>query len=383
MRKAFLIELTAVLTLAAFSQPALAETRDSVNRVSVNGLEQTLAAARGESDTQLAQELSRIELTERLSAARRARLNEDLPGPTARQALVTLAEAAEFLDLPATEVPATPAPDHAAQTHLLALSRDYVLKTILKLPNFFATRETANFVGKPASSKSDPMSNGKFEPLHEVSHSSVTVLYRDHTELVTKGKKQEVSNKQLRTMGEFGPILVTVLNDAARGTVTWSHWEQGPAGPLAVFRYVVPEQVSHYQVSSTGIERGTQHDPAYHGEMAIDPVDGSILRLTAVADLKPGDPMLSADLLVEYGRMEIGGVTYICPVKSVALSQVRMVISELDFTTGATVSSSLGEPQTYLNEVLFKQYHLFRAETRILTGAEQDPDGAAPAGSPK
>lgn len=383
MRKSFLLVLTAALALPALALAEQAETRDPVAGVTVNGLEQTLTTAHGEPDAQLAQELSRLELTERLSALRRARLDAELPGPAARQALVMLAEASEFLNLPATEIPTTPAPDHAAQTHVLAMARDYVLKTILKLPNFFATRETASFEGSPAQSERGSSPTGKLEPLHPVSHSSVTVLYRDNRELVTRGKKQEVSSKQLRTMGEFGPILVTVLNDAARGTVTWSHWEQGPAGAMAVFRYVVPEQASHYQVSSTSVDRGTQHDPAYHGEMALNPANGSILRLTAVADLKVGDPMLSADLLVDYGPVEIGGVTYICPVRSVALSQVRMVIQELDFTTGATVSTSLGAPKNYLNEVLFKQYHLFRAETRILAGDGEEPGTPAPASSPK
>jgi hypothetical protein len=41
--------------------------------------------------------------------------------------------------------------------------------------------------------------------------------------------------------------------------------------------------------------------------------------------------------------------------------------------------SSLGPPQAYLNVVQFTQYHLFRADTRILAGDSQEP-AAAPAG---
>jgi len=378
MRRSLFLVLIAGLTL-----PAFAQSPNVVPRISVEQLEQTLAEAHGEPDAQVAHRLANLELTERLSEPRRMRLDADLPGTDARQALMNLTNASEFLDLPKAEIPNTPPPDRATQTAMLAKARDYVLKTILKLPNFFAIRETANFEGVPAISRVEAVNGPKFEPLHQVGRSSVTVLYRDRRELVAKGKKQEASTKELRTMGEFGPVLVTVFSDVANGKVIWSHWEQGAAGPMAVFHFSVPEQASHYLVSYNSIEHGAEHDPAYHGEIALNPDDGSILRLTAMAEQKAGDPILSADLLVDYGPVEIGGVSYVCPVKSVALSVVRMVIQELDFTTGAVKGTTLGQPRTYLNEVLFKQYHLFRAEARILTGSGPEPSTVTPATQPK
>jgi len=345
-------------------------------------LEQTLAGHSGESDKQIARELEDLELTARLSVLRRARLEANLPGPEARQALRKLADASEFLDLPAAEVPTTPAPDRATQVAMLASTRIYVVKTIHKLPNFFATRESINFEGAPAEEQRGTLPSSKFEPMHETGHSSVSVLYRDNKEMIAKDKGPGVSAKQMRTMGEFGPILVTVLNDAAKGSVTWSHWEQGASGVMAVFRYAVAERGSHYLVGISSVEMGNQHDPAYHGEIAIDPADGSILRLTVVAEMKMGDPIEMADLLVNYGPVEIGGETYICPLKSVAYSLVRMVVLNRDFNTGAVLSSSLGVPRSYLNEVQFTQYHLFRAETRILTGSSEEPGTAAPASAP-
>jgi hypothetical protein len=204
----------------------------------------------------------------------------------------------------------------------------------------------------------------------------VTVLYRDHQEWLDQEKGHKSSSKELRTMGEFGPILVTVLNDAAKGTVIWGHWEQGATGPLAVFHFAVPEQASHYHVSSVGAMQETQHDPAYHGEIAIDPANGSILRLTVIAELKPDNPMTNASLLVEYGPVEIGGVSYVCPLRSVALSLVRIVLEQEDTRVRRMQrieTSSLGPPQAYLNVVQFTQYHLFRAESRIVAGDGQEP----------
>jgi hypothetical protein len=369
--------------MLSLALPALTETHSAMAQVTVAQLEQTLAAAGDKSDKQVAQQLSELALTERLSQSRHARLQAALPGPESRQALMTLTDASEFLDLPAADIPPTSAPSRTEQIALLALARAYVMKTILKLPNFFATRETANFEGTPGAPQVHPLHPPKFEPMHEVNRSSVTVLYRDNREMVVKGKKQEASSKEMRTMGEFGPILVTILNDAAKGRVTWSHWEQGAVGPLAVFHYAIPVQMSHYLVASSGIGQPLHHDPAYHGEIALNPADGSILRLTAVAEPQADDPVSTADLLVDYGPVEIGGVPYICPTKSVAFSVVRMVIQELDFDTGAVTGTSLGPTRTYLNEVLFTQYHLFRAETRILTGSNQEPDAVTPPNPPQ
>jgi hypothetical protein len=386
MRTAFLAWLVIVLALSAFAgaEPAPA-------RVTVEQLERELTAIRGEPDKRIALQLSSLELTERLSDLRRARLDADLPGPEARQALNTLADVSQFLDLPAADLPPIPVPDRATQVAMLTLTRDYVVKTIHKLPNFYATRETVNFEGAPAeaqggalpSSKLESMPKTRFEPMHETSHSGVTVLYRGNKEMIAKDTEHGASAKQMQTAGEFGPILVTVVNDAAKGSVIWSHWELGASGLMAVFHFEVPERASHYLVGFSSVgqgdqregnqNEGNQHDPAYHGEIAVNPADGSILRLTVVAQTIPGEPIEAANLAVVYGPVEIGGVTYICPVKSVAYSRTRKAVFEDIFNTGVAPFGSLGAPRDYLNEVLFTHYHLFRAETRILTGSGDEP----------
>jgi hypothetical protein len=222
-----------------------------------------------------------------------------------------------------------------------------------------------------------------YKPLHFIGESSVTVLYRDGHEIAdaagAKSMKFVPANHELRTMGEFGPVLATVLGDAAKGKVLWSHWEQDAAGPLAVFSYTVPQRASHYRVSYLGGAQEEQRYPAYRGEIAVNPADGSILRLTLVAEMKSDDPMTRAGLLVEYAPVNIGRMTYICPVKSVALFQAPITtVDEID----GKLYITHGPQQTNLNSTLFKQYHLFRAETRILTGDSQEPEGNSPASVP-
>jgi len=96
----------------------------------------------------------------------------------------------------------------------------------------------------------------------------------------------------------------------------WSRWEQGAAGPQAVFRYTVPKRGSHYEVAGAYLgppvkDAGDSlpQTTGYHGEIAIDPPTGTILRLTLIADLDPDQSTLQGDIMVEYGPVEIGEKT--------------------------------------------------------------------------
>ena len=93
----------------------------------------------------------------------------------------------------------------------------------------------------------------------------------------------------------------------------------------------------------------------YSGDIAIDPSSGAILRLVVQAGMDQnatielvGLNTEIANVEVEYGPVDLGGKTYICPLRSVTL------VERMD--------------STWLNDVVFKQYHLFRGEHRILPG---------------
>jgi VWFA-related protein len=378
-------KLVLLLLLAGISLPAFA-----VERITVEQLEKLLTAAHGKQDAKVAQQLSGLELTERLSMAKLARAAANLPGPESRRSLVLLADVSAFLDPPAAEIPATAAPDFAAQRRIIALTVDYASKTIHQLPNFFATRDTVRFEDTPQGFRSDT-SVIPYQPLHPVGRSTDTVLYRDGNEVVdsraVKGKKNEPAAQGLTTTGVFGPILGTVLVDAAQGKLAWSHWEQGAAGPRAVFRFAVPKEKSHYEVEfccvpgDNGTYRVFQEFSGYHGEMAVDPANGAILRLTLEADLKPADKIVTSDILVEYGPVEIGGKTYVCPVKSVSISDAPALASnafDIQRYRGGTIlehdkQTAPVHLRTSLNDVVFEQYHLFRADARMLAGNNGEP----------
>jgi VWFA-related protein len=375
------------LILAGCALPVFA-----ASRVTVEQLQQVLAATKAKPDADLAKQLSGLELTERLSSASLARLQATLPGENSRQALVALADASAFLDPPAAEIPSRPIPDTAEQRRIMALTVAYVVKTIPQLPNFFATRDTNRFEDTPQLQNSAGGLFIPYQPLHPVGMTTAAVFYRDGKEAIDTGasKKPPPMTPGLTTMGVFGPILSTVLLDAAQNKLAWNRWEQGANGPEAVFSYSVPKEKSHYEVNYCCFAEEAATPVAnlfpfrrvvgYHGEMAVDPATGTILRIVTEAELKPDDPVVTAAIMVEYGPIDIGGKTYFCPVRSVSLAKAQSL--QFDPSYNFPLANQLQPIKTSLNDVAFDQYHVFRAETRLLTDAAADqPPASNPSGS--
>lgn len=358
--------LATLVLLAGVALPALPAESGTPRKVTVEQLEQRLSVLQRQRDIKAANQIYELELTERMSAARLVRAEAKLPGPESRKALLAVFDESAFLDLPAADLLHDPEPDSASLTAMLAQTTEYANKTIAKLPDFLATKEITHFEGTQVAILPSGMSSTGHVSLHEMGISKTEVLYRDGRESDAEAPRRAglpPLPPRLNTIGEFGPILIVTLGDAAKGKIVWSHWEQRAAGPEAVFHYRVPEVVSRYAVAIPDSFGETVHHPAYHGEMAVNPADGSILRLTIVADLKPGDPVTEADILVEYGPVEIGGKIYTCPVRSVDL--VRFPVAG----TYRSHDNSLSLPgflETQVNDNSYKQYHLFRAEIRIL-----------------
>lgn len=364
-----------------YNEPVYNDHPSGARRITVEQLEQMLATAHGSGDNDVARELSGVELTERMSSLKLFSSKARLPGERSRAALVALADRSAFLSLPAADIPATAPPDPATRRQLLSQTIDYLSKTIRKLPDFFATRTTIQYDEPPQKDEQAWKIVSNDQSLHVTETSNTTVTFRDGKEVVDenarKGKKLSARERQLDTQGTFGPILAMVFAGAAskRSEFVWSHWEQGREGSQAVFRYAIPLDTSRFEVGFCCLAdpEGTilfQEKVAYHGEIAIDPTSGAILRLTVDAVLEPRLPMLSSGIMVEYGPVEIGGKTYICPTRSVSISRQRTVklVKEWGESFGV-----YGRFETILNDVAFEKYHVFRADSRVLPS-----DPAAP-----
>jgi hypothetical protein len=324
--------------------------------VTVDELEDMLKGVQGMPDADAARRLSGLELTERLNNVKLSSWKPRLPGTKTWAALVALADASIFLGPPAQETPGLAPPDVDAQRQMLSRTADYLSKTIPRLPNLFASRTTVLY----DDSRQAGATENDARSWRMTDSSTATVLYRDGREVVdldgVKAKKQDAKEKGLVTRGTFGVILYTVFMEAVHGGLSWSHWEQGGTGPEGVYGFAVREDSSQYDVDfpdplGTYESKHIKQRTGYRGEIAVDPASGAILRLTVKADLDRSSPLVRADIMVEYGPVEIGGKTYICPLKSVSISRLE---------------SPLKQELTQLSDATFGSYHLFRTESRIL-----------------
>ncbi len=358
--------------------------------LTVAQLDQLLIRMRSESDVKAARELATVKLTERANAVWLAKWEANLKGDRTRQALMAVADASAFLNPPSAELPSIPPPGPAAQQQIVARSTEYVKQALPRLPDFLALRTTTSFEFASAgdlnwqeslsamfkSRRKEPVPYEALGPAKENDPSqpqlfwtgsfAEQVAYRGGFEvpdsLAGSSAAADPSYSRLTTVGEFGPVLQLFLTDASSDTLAWDHWERGAAGPLAVFRYSVTSEKSHFEVD---FPNGESEFPAYHGEVAIDAANGSIWRITIVTSSTGTKTLRQSSMLVEFAPTEIGGASYVCPARGVAM--VRY-FDRLDSANAPHVPVPF---QTSINDVSFTKYHLFRSESHVVSEASK------------
>lgn len=256
-------------------------------------------------DAGAARQLAALELTERIDISHLSKFLAMMPGEKSRTALMLVADKAAFLGPPSSAIGEEPPPDAAATRAMLEKVVNYVNTTNRQLPNLMAERVTTGFEDRPSEDAVEETAvvSYSYLPLHWVGRSTVTVTYRDRKEVIDekagKEKKEGAGIGGLITSGEFGPVLSIVVGDALKGKITWARWERGNGERVAVFHFEVPEQTSDYRVQfccvvegygRTGIPDMGKFDEraGYHGEIAFNPEDGSVLRLTATSEMPTG-----------------------------------------------------------------------------------------------
>jgi VWFA-related protein len=396
------------LTVAAV--PVLA-----AKRITVDQLQQLLTSAQQahRTDDAVVKQLADTELESRVGPADLVKLIATAPGPKSAQLVRALGDASVFLPPPASEIPTQPAPAIDLQKKIIAQTIHYVARVMPSLPNFVATRETVHFDDTEQTLVAGewPMRMG----MHVVGNSRINMAFRDGSEsddpalLISlqggdkKARKLPTDvGRGLYSWGEFGRILDIVLVDAAKGKLDWARWETIGGQPAAIFKFAVGPAVSHYNVqyccvssievvngsyglgggksgsgmSSIGVSGGIVKNgdatvvhlvTGYHGELAVDPATGIILRITLLLDTKPEAPLQHGAMEVEYGPVQIAGATYMCPVRSVAISTTNT-----HYDSGL-VSQAKAAPTMMLNEVMFTSYHHFGSETKLLAEAPPGP----------
>ena len=321
--------------------------------------------AQKESDSALARQLASMQLSEQLTSVRLAKLEAVLRvGPQAAEQIERIAAESIFQAPPLVELVDTESPpDPREQDGMLQAAREYAKSSSQRLPDFLASRSTRSFDNAPEFTRK------KHPPemwMHFVGARRREVAVRAGREVYqaeASGDDRSDADRAegMTTWGEFGSLLATVLQDAKDGSMVWSRWQTGSEGKrLAVFHYSVPRSASHDFVDLSFDDGQTQFrdKPRYHGELYIDPANGTIFRITLDAELPSGAPVLVSRISVQYAHVDIGGRTYICPIRGTAVSAVHNQQMEL---------LENGGPERFTNLVYFTDYHKFASTSRIVS----------------
>jgi len=357
-------------TTGYYDSPYYSDQPNVVSRrVNVEQLEGQLLANSSAPDARIAKQVSDLQLTERLSSTRLSSWTARLHGKKARQALVALADESAFLDPPQAEILGDAPPDPMRQRRITLLAIGYLNNMIPSLPNFFAIRTVVRYEETPGYDEKSIHTD--YQPLHVVASSKSKVFYRKGQEVVDSATEQRMEQKtedgDLITYGTFGPLL-RAAKDAIASGLTWVRWQRGTKGVDAVFRYEVPAEMSHYQVGVCCVPYGNgtcafEEPVGYRGQIEVDPTSGAITRLELIAEMKSATPLAQSDIMIEYGPIEIGSKTYICPLRSVSISRGRSVVTLTEWNDSFR---TYGPYVTILNDVDFGRYHIFRSQSRFL-----------------
>jgi hypothetical protein len=318
-------------------------------------------------DDDLVPELEKLELTERMSTLTLYRLvGRYNLGPHVQEILEQLADRSALLKLPPEEQLHQPPPDSADQLRMLAEARQYVINELAHLPNFIATQTTTRFDNSPTTLKyfQSRTDSGGF---HRLGDEKYQITFRDGKEVVdephaardTSQSDPRQKDSGLQSRGEFGAEAAIVLMDMEKGSAVFDHWEQTMGGPAAVYRYTVPRESSHYEVTNHCSEHISFHDnPAYRGELGLDPKSGAILRMTLEAESKPGDPVSHIASVVEYGPVVLGHRRSICPLRS-----LTFMVEEAN---GCHGKQKLEKPVAMINQTIFSNYRRFGSSVTMI-----------------
>ena len=245
-------------------------------------------------------------------------------------------------------------PSSAEQDQMLDKMHQYVRQYVSGLPNFVCTQQNTQM---EAGKKSDRWKKG------DVLTSRLT--FNDGKE---QRKLELVNGKQLHqvrrrwrtplvTEGEFGVLLSRVLGPDSEAVFTWNRWDSLRGRRVAVFDYTVDKAHSTLSLRLSNLAKAII---PYHGSVYADPGMGAVWRITDTAtDIPRSLRTEQISTEIDFDEVAIGGATYLLPTEA--------VVSVL--LPGSKVR----------NELAFRNYRKFEAQSDVKFGAETD--GELPAGS--
>ena len=242
----------------------------------------------------------------------------------------------------------------AAQTTLSAADQDkliesmkrYAARYVSNLPNFLCVQVTQQFEG---NAEGEHWRRGDTLTSKLVFHAGreERIVERVNNKAVKPGRSRW--HAPLTTEGEFGILLDRVLGADSAAAFQWRGWDAVRGRRVAVFDYSVDQQHSTLRLI---LHESVNATVPYRGSVYADPATGAIWRITDTADnIPPQIQTKNISTAIDYDEIPIGDGNYVLPL-------------------AATVFLNTGL-SSVRNEIQFKNYRKFEADSRITFGAAE------------
>lgn len=259
-----------------------------------------------------------------------------------------------FLAIPNGFLPPATAQPPPDQSSVLESVRVSALQYIDKLPDFICTQvthRTSNGTGFSATGVGNGLNtlgSGTSMDVNNVTEERLTYFgkHEEYEVLQINGKPAKgVDHLQVQgafTAGEFGSALHDIFDHNSHTSFSWGRIEHIHGREVYVYAFRVPQEHGAKVIHR---DPNRQVVVPYSGRIFVDPQTFSVLRTTSNLDLPAGFPIRHADRMIEYKPIMIANKEYLLP----SHSEVHM----------QDIS------RWYVNEVDFKDYHKFVAESTI------------------
>jgi hypothetical protein len=352
-----------ILVLLIAASPAWA-----AKKVTVQQLKDLLVSMQqsNKTDAEVDDQLKEIELNEELTGSAANSLKSYLPGPRSSVRIEILKDQSAFLVPPAADLPATPAPDAAAQQAILAKAADFASKIYAQNPHLSVTKTTLRFEDHVITTDSIGLHNNNLllGPIQLIDNQVDPVETDKGIEqaAVSRAKTKWGPNGEI-SEGEPGTNLGAIFLEASSsGKIGWLRWQMIDGRQTAVFSFAVEKEKSLFDVSYCcfpktttatkvvlnltvgAIQSVSTWEPfkkvvGYHGEFFINPDTGLVVRVITRAEMKPTDLVFREDRRIDYGPVAVAGKAYLLP--RVSITAMEAVPNGDNNTASSTIRHTL------------------------------------------
>jgi hypothetical protein len=310
-------------------------------------------------DRKVAEYLKKVQLSEQLTDLAVEEMQSLGAGPRTVIELHNLRDATASLSAPKPPAPkpvyiGPPPPDSIAQKRVLDEVKDYALNYSNSLPDFICVQVTRRYVD-PAGLQSWMHTDTITERL------SYFEKHEDYKVVLVNNRAVDMSHEKLggaTSSGEFGTMLREIFAGETGTEFEWDRWATLRGRRMHVFAYRVSTANSKYRITEQ--ESHQSIITGYKGLIYVDRETRAVMKITLESeDIPASFPIRDVHLSLDYEFQKIGEREFILPLK-------------------ADLTSRVGPKALIRNDVEFRMYRKFTAESTIKAIDFEPPDALPP-----